>query len=247
MKPDHPSHSIVTEPAAARPNIKPTLRTKFESALDPYLRDGVIHPQSYKKVLSALHTSAVQSAIAKQGPNRVLGMKPPEVSAREKLLPQIHRTTLNQLSSGFCNDLKDYQHFITASPDDRCPDCHHLPQTTNHIFCCPANRTDLSCWDLWKHPKESDEFLSTTPSFAHLPPPSTSSSQTSSSCRGQGPSSSSQREVKAPPCSWESKERCPDPTRMILFLGNNNNNKNSAVSALRFTIHSRSTRSSVFF
>jgi hypothetical protein len=68
LQPHHPSHSLVTVPPAPRAHLKPSQQTKYGAAVAPYLNDGVVFPTSYKNVLSALHTSATQSAI-----NRLAG------------------------------------------------------------------------------------------------------------------------------------------------------------------------------
>jgi hypothetical protein len=85
MQPHHPSHEIVIAPPAPRPNMKPSLQTRFSSSLTPFLNDdGVVAPVSYKKVLSALRTSATQKSIASLKHNRDLGTRPPAVSSQEK-------------------------------------------------------------------------------------------------------------------------------------------------------------------
>ena len=171
MQPSHPSHEIVTAACAPRPNMKPSLQTKYGSALIPYLTDsGVISALNYKKVLAALHTSAVNSAISRLKPNRVLDTAPPEINPEEKQLPRAVRTTLCQLRSGFCRGLRTYLHKIGSSDDDQCPDCHLTQHSSSHLFNCPANPTDLVPGDLWKHPREAAEFLASLPSFDYLPP-----------------------------------------------------------------------------
>jgi hypothetical protein len=105
MQTHHPSHSIVTAPPVPRAHLKPTLQTKYDSALTPYLTNSVILSSNYKKVVSALHTSAVQAAIANQPVNRVLGTAPPDISEKEIQIPREHQTTLSQLCSDFCKRL----------------------------------------------------------------------------------------------------------------------------------------------
>ena len=165
----HPSHDLVTAPPEPCPKLKPSLQTKYGSAISPFLSDGVIKRHNYKKVLSAIHTSDTNAAISSLDNNRVLGSKPPEINQQEKLLPRVYRSTLSQLRSGYCLGLKDYQLEIKKATDDRCPDCLILPQTSFHIFNCPANPTNLSTSDLWRRPREVAEFLSTISSFSYLP------------------------------------------------------------------------------
>lgn len=176
MQPHHPSHAIVTAPPAPHLNMKPLLQTKYGAALTPYLSDGVIFPSNSKKVLSALHMSATKAPIESLQRNRVLGTRPPEISSDEANLPQTLRTTLTQLRSGWCKDLKTHHHYIGNATDNLFPDCQRLPQSTFHLLTCPANPTVFTPWDCWKLPRETAEFFSSTQSFAHLfpldlPPP----------------------------------------------------------------------------
>jgi hypothetical protein len=144
MQVHHPSHKIVAALPGPRVYLKPTLQSKYGQSLVPYLnQDGIIPQSIYKKVMSALHTSATKSAIKNLALNRVLGRRTPEVHKSKQELPRAYRTNLNQLRSDFCDGLSSYKHFIGASKDDRCPDCHLLPHSTFHLFNCPANLTDL--------------------------------------------------------------------------------------------------------
>jgi hypothetical protein len=99
MQPHHPSHNIVMAPPAARPQMKPSLQTKYGKSLTPYLRDGVVTHTSYKKVLSAIHMSDTEAAIAKFAPSKVIDIK------QEQTLSRQHRTTLRQLRSSKCKGL----------------------------------------------------------------------------------------------------------------------------------------------
>jgi hypothetical protein len=170
VQPHHPSHEIVTAPPAPRPNMKPSLQTCYGASLTPYFNDdGVVAPTNYKKVLSALHMSVTKKSIEIIKPNRVLGTRPPEFSPQEKLLPRLHRTTLNQVRSGFCKNLKSYQKFIRATDDDRCPECNLLvPQSSEHLFYSPANTMVLTPRNRWKRSRDAVEFLSSAPSFDNL-------------------------------------------------------------------------------
>ena len=111
LKPLHASHSVVSTPLGPR-RLKETLQSKFGISVSPFLRDGVIPPACYKEVLTTLHTTAVRTATASLGPNRVLGTTPPEIHPSESQLPRVHQATLSQLHSGFCGVLKTYQHMI---------------------------------------------------------------------------------------------------------------------------------------
>jgi hypothetical protein len=170
LQPHHPSHGLIMAPLAPRAHLKPSLQAKYGAAIAPYLHDGTIFPSSYKKVLKALHTSAMQSAINGLADNRVLDTRPPEVNLKEEMtLQRPDRSTLRQLQSGHCKGLKEYQHFIGTATDNRCPKCSLLLHSTFHLFQCIANPIALTPWDLWKHPREATEFISTAPSFSYLP------------------------------------------------------------------------------
>jgi hypothetical protein len=93
MQPHHPLHAIVTASPTARPNMKPSLQTKYGQSLTPYLRDGVVKHASYKKVLSAIHTADTGAAMDHYAPNKVLGTKPPRVSKQDSTFTRQHRTT----------------------------------------------------------------------------------------------------------------------------------------------------------
>ena len=168
MRELHPSHEIVSLPPGPR-QMKATLQASLGHRVSPFLRDGVISSFDCKKALKSLHTSAVMASISSLGPNRVLGIPPPQIHASESLLPRTYRTVLSQLRSGFLKDLKSYQLLIGKTPDDICPDCLAAPQSTAHLFSCVANPTDLAQTELWTHPCEVAFFLSTLSTFSHLP------------------------------------------------------------------------------
>jgi hypothetical protein len=69
LRRSHLSHGIVTAPPAARPHMKPSLRTTYSPALEPYLHEGVITEINYKPTLTALHTTATKAAIQSLQPN----------------------------------------------------------------------------------------------------------------------------------------------------------------------------------
>jgi hypothetical protein len=129
--------------------MKETLASKFNHVVSPYLNEvGIIPGISQKRVKSDIHTAAVCASIAAYRVNPVLGTIPPPIHPSEESLPRAYRTTLAQLRSGKCANLKTYQHFINAVDDDLCPDCCSAPHTTNHLFSCDSHLTTLTVIDL---------------------------------------------------------------------------------------------------
>ena len=170
LTPDHPSHGVVTLPLGPR-SKKHTLYSKNIAAVSPYLRDGIIPPSNYKKVVSSLHTAAVSAALRASAPNKLLGVHPPDINPEEETLSRPHRCVLTQLRADECHRLKSYMHAIGKSTDDLCPECGLTSQSVSHLFECPSFPTVLTIRDLWSHPWDSAVFISSLPSFVgHLPP-----------------------------------------------------------------------------
>jgi hypothetical protein len=105
-----------------------------------------------------LHTDAVRAAIGARTVNRVLDVKPPVVSSKEKRLPRRTRSFLSQLRSGFSIRLNSFRsRFLHVA--DVCPDCGGGSHTTAHLFNCPSRRTVLVPLDLWRRPIQCARFL----------------------------------------------------------------------------------------
>jgi hypothetical protein len=118
---------------------------------------------------TTIQEDEVAAAISSLPPNKVLGYPPPEIDASEESLPRVHRTTLSQLRSSYCIHLKTYLHSISRSDIPDCPECGSALHTTNHLFDCPSFPTDLVVVDLWSRPCVAAAFVSSLPSFSHLP------------------------------------------------------------------------------
>ena len=171
LQPGHPSHETVLLPPGPR-QMKPTLYQKVSALVEPHMRNGVVVPGSSLEVKAKIHTQVVQETISNYPPNRVLGSRPPRISASEQNLPRLTRVTLSQLRSGHCARLRDYQLRIGKSDTDNCPDCGR-PASVKHVFECPSFPTRLSTRDLWTNPCEVANFLRSTSQFSHLPAPTT--------------------------------------------------------------------------
>ena len=169
---DHPSHHIIKLPTGSRPGrkeIRHTLQSRYDEDVKPYLRDGVLPESLYKQTIKDIHTKVVTESKSKLI-NKVLGRAPPDIDPSEMSLPRLTRSTLSQIRSQYCNELKTYQARIGSSPNDICPVCRGAPHTTRHLFECPAAPTNLKVLSLWKDPRGAADFLRSLPSFDRLPP-----------------------------------------------------------------------------
>jgi hypothetical protein len=175
--PGHPSYEVTGRPPGARPLRKPTLQRAFCRDIRKFFRDDLISESNYKKAHTTIHTAAVKSVRDKRGPNHVMSYPPPEVDCPEDSLPRAVQTTLNQLRSDWCKDLKTHQFLVRKAQDDICPGCLAAPQNTSHLVSCPVHPTDLKPIDLWRRHRKAASFLSSLPYFLHLfllgpfPPP----------------------------------------------------------------------------
>ena len=169
LHPDHPSHEVVSRPAGPR-NMKKTLKSAFLPVVSPYLVNGKMPAGGVAAARSEIHTASVRNSSAFNYPNPVLGAVAPPVDESEKELPRPYRLTLSQLRSSYCVSLKSYQCTIGISDSPTCPDCGDFVQDVPHLFECDRNHTTLTVVDLWRNPKRVARFLSSLPSFAHLPP-----------------------------------------------------------------------------
>jgi hypothetical protein len=86
LTPAHPSHNIVTQNTESPRTLKKNLYQHSIDDVRPYLKDGIVPESQYKKRISKLHIDAVSAEISSNGPNPILGFRPPEVSAAERLL-----------------------------------------------------------------------------------------------------------------------------------------------------------------
>ena len=169
LRPLHVLHTRVTTPPGPR-KMKETLYSKSCHSLQQHLHDGIIPQGNYKKVISSLHSAAVASTICEAGPNSVLGLWPPSIDKSELSLLRPHRSTLAQLRSGYCVSLRSYLFSIGRAENSLCPKCRAAHHDPPHLFNCPAYPTNLTVWDLWACPRETAAFLTSLPSFSHLPP-----------------------------------------------------------------------------
>ena len=172
LQPNHISFPIVTADSGPR-RIKNTLQLHSRDQVSDLLVNGVI--EDIKEARKTIHTRAVRTAINSRRPNGVISGPAPEVNEEEDNLPRGTRTTLAQLRSGYCSDLNTFKHRINLIPSPVCPCCRQADHTSQHIFDCPENPTDLVPLDLWQRPGEAAAFLSSWQCFDRLhrerPPP----------------------------------------------------------------------------
>ena len=148
--PRHPCHSLTTRPLPHRPQMKPDLFYKYENQL-PNRR---IEEKEAKILQKALHTrpSTKSAAVSDRS-------APPEIHETESSLPRVCRTRLAQLRNGYCRILNSYMSRINEEIENICPNCNNPGHTTQHLFDCAANTTDLTVDALWKQPVETSTFL----------------------------------------------------------------------------------------
>ena len=166
--PNHVSNSLASHPPGPR-KMRRTLFSKFGKDVEPFLQDGILPPDDHKAALKQIHTSAVSASINALGPNRILAANPPPIHPSESSLPRCHRSTLSQLRSGWCRDLKSYKRLLNQVDDDECPHCSSDSHSSLHIFRCPSAPTNLHEHDLWRWPREAAHFFTSLPDFSHLP------------------------------------------------------------------------------
>ena len=154
---NHPNYTDLSAPPPPRVT-KPTLTTCFGEEINR-ISSPNLAPTTYKRLLKTIHTRSVRDSINNLGNNRVLNSRPPKISKTEKELPRITRSTLSQLRSGFSKHLNSYKARLDPSLSDKCDKCNVSIHTTEHIFECPQNPTQLTVHDLWKKPKQAARFL----------------------------------------------------------------------------------------
>ena len=112
-----------------------------------------------KQTLKNIHTHSVEKCIEKYKHNKVLNAPAPEVNPEITKLNRNTRTALSQLRSGYSKLLNSNMSRIDDTIPDECPLCKQSSHTTNHLFNCQANPTNLDAISLWTNPIEAAKFL----------------------------------------------------------------------------------------
>ena len=115
--------------------------------------------ENYKFIKKEIHTRSVENTITAYPHNKVLGRTPPPLVKEEIDLPRKTRATLSQLRSGYSKVLNSYNNVLDETVPNECPLCLQTPHNTAHLFCCPANPTNLTVESLWNEPKKAATFL----------------------------------------------------------------------------------------
>ena len=158
QKSGHPNRIDLSAPPPKR-QMKKTLKSSFGKEIKDISYPDLAE-NDYKANLKRIHTKTVKNVISNAEPNKVLKTRPPEVNKSEINLPRTTRSTLSQLRSGYSIYLNSYKARIdkTDTVIDKCPNCD-CSHTTNHLFNCPNNPTNLTVRDLWKNPPAAARFL----------------------------------------------------------------------------------------
>jgi len=159
QKEDHPNHVDLDGPPPRR-ITKQTLQTRFGNEIKNMIPEGGVNHQNYKPLLKQIHTECVYKRQNNLSENKVLNARPPPVNEVEKDFPRRTRSMLCQLRSGYSSMLNSFLSAITENnTEDKCPKCNQPSHTTNHLFNCPADPTDLTTESLWNDPLAAATFL----------------------------------------------------------------------------------------
>jgi hypothetical protein len=157
QKPHHPNRVNLSRPPPPR-QMEQTLSSRFGAEIRQMSRPDLPEDE-FKSKLKIIHTKSVREALNNMEPNKVLQSAPPPINVSEKDLPRHTRATLAQLRSGYSKYLNSYKARLNPTIVDTCPNCNNHSHTTQHLFTCPSNVTELAVTDLWHRPKEAARFL----------------------------------------------------------------------------------------
>ena len=167
LRPEHPSHAVVTAPNGPR-LMKASLFSKHHPTVSAIAPSGITSNTEYRRTLKEIHTGAVSDAVSKNNFSRILGRVRPDIDPSESTLSRAERSALAQLRSGECQLLNDYLAKVGRSNSALCPECRFQRHTVAHLFRCDAVETNLSLEDLWTNPVDVATFLKSLPSFSRL-------------------------------------------------------------------------------
>ena len=88
LRPDQPSHAVVTAPRGPR-QMKQTLASKHNGAVASLLTNNVINPATYRDCFDQIHSRAVAESVRKHKHSRVLDSPRPAVSPSESTIQLI--------------------------------------------------------------------------------------------------------------------------------------------------------------
>ena len=158
--PNHPGSRLRKRTLA---RTKQSLHSRYqryiEALRDPDSDDEISSRERYKSMMQSIHTNEVKDYMDTREDNKILNSPAPEISADEEKLPRKTRRILAQLRSGYSPHLRAYLKRTGVEDSDLCPDCKKEKHTTNHLFDCEANPTNLCVLSLWESPTEAANFL----------------------------------------------------------------------------------------
>ena len=169
MRETHSVFEVVTNPSGPR-QPKESLQPAYYEDIAPYLEDGVVPLGHYNNIKNKLHADHVRQAISSRRFNKVINRQAPPVHSSESRLPRPHRSALAQLRSGYSSSMNNYLVKVGRADSSACPQCGVDEHSPAHFFSCPTHPIRLTPTDLWLRPVESASFLTSLPSFSHLPP-----------------------------------------------------------------------------
>ncbi len=155
QKPGHPNRVDLGKPPPPR-QMKQTLSSKFGREVKTLSRN--LTEDNFKSKLKIIHTKSVKNMLNTFDNNKVLNSRPPEIHKSERNLPRTTRSTLAQLRSGYSVYLNSYKARIDPNASDKCPNCDDC-HTTDHLFNCQNNPTNLNVRSLWNKPLDAARFL----------------------------------------------------------------------------------------
>ena len=155
QKSDHPNKTDLNKPPPPR-QMKQTLTSKFGKEIKTLSRN--LTEDNYKPKIKTIHTKSVKNMLKDFSNNKVINARPPEIHRSECKLPRVTRSTLAQLRSGYSMYLNSYKSRIDPNISDKCPNCDSS-HTTEHLFNCQNNPTNLNVRSLWHKPLDAARFL----------------------------------------------------------------------------------------
>ena len=152
--PDHPLHSLTTQPQPPRLKKKTIFNNnQYTLNIDPDPTHA-IDENTIKRNMKTIHTTIVQDHLSNRPINKLLNRPPPDIDKKEETLPHSTRRKLSQLRTNKSPLLMTYLHKIDPAnhPAANCPLCNDPNHDSLHLFNCPDIPTTLTVWDLWTDP-----------------------------------------------------------------------------------------------